>query len=243
MITVTTILSVIACVLAAGTTAPPATSAGDGSDLQSAAQSSMTTDFTVEQGFLPGISVDCVPAHQESSGDGLPGSGGGKASLLIIRGLYYFAWPRFWLEGTSVMEWVWFNGYSHVSDTEGYIEVWLDNDDYPYGIGDFTLHTEWSGGPALFAWGHGFEITWPDHDTYPVLTIHVHAERTVDNFAPEVHDKWFYRHLFFQSEGSESAEAAEADVAESAEAEDVSDPASGPDSASESASEPSEAAL
>ena len=206
MIAVPTILSFIASIMVAGTQGSPVAPVDSNPDLEMATQGSISVSHTIEQNFIPGLSVQYAPPHQESSGDDLPSGGGGKASVLIIRGLYYFAWPRFWLEGTSIMEWCWFDGNSHESDTEGYIEVWLDNDDHPYGVGDFTLHSEWWGGPALWAMGYGYEITWPDHDTYPVLKIHVHAERTVDNYPTEVHDKWFYRHLLFQGESSDSAE-------------------------------------
>ena len=152
------------------------------------------TDTYIEE-FLDGMDVQLIE-REEVGDDDLPEGGGWKSSLLINRGLYYFEDFRFTLEGVSIIEWTWFNGFEHYSDTQGYIEVWLDDADQTYAKGNFTLSAHWWGGPALFALGSGFQITWEDHVVHPVKKIHVYAERIVDDFAPEIHDQTFLRHPF-----------------------------------------------
>ena len=145
---------------------------------------------------IPGVTIDYVEGEEPDEGDDLPGSPGGDQSFLLVRGLYYLDWDlRFRLYQLNVIEWVWFDGNMHESDTVGYIEIWEDDGQQTYHTGDFHLHHVWWGGPRLAPSGIGFKLTMDCSE--PWLWVHVYAERTVEGFPVEVTDQWIYKHLIY----------------------------------------------
>ena len=102
---------------------------------------------------------------------------------------------RFQLEGVRVWEWTWFNGFSHISHGDGYVEAWVYvNDTLEYGYGNFSWTSKWSGF-GFWAMADGFDIWWPEHDINTVHKIHVYLERKVDDHPLEIYDKVFNTYL------------------------------------------------
>ena len=99
------------------------------------------------------------------------------------------------------MEWIRFDGHYHESTISVFIEVWLEDGRYEWD--DFIIGCKWWGKPSpdrLDIDRHGVTITWYDLETYPLEKIHIYAERVVDNFPPEIHDKTFEKYIFDEAE-------------------------------------------
>ena len=151
----------------------------------------------IEEDFLLGGIVEIIPPH-EPTGEEIPAFGGGKSYILIVRSIRFFdPFPRLRLRGASVIEWIRFNGHYHESTTSIFIEAWLE--DERYACDNITVGCRWWGEPELGYLNidaHGFRIRWSDLETYPLEKIHVYAERVVDNFPPEIHDRTFEKYIF-----------------------------------------------
>lgn len=59
---------------------------------------------------------------------------------------------------------------------------------------------------------HGFRIRWHDLETYPLEKIHIYAERVVDNFPPQIHDRTFEKYVFDVAEQSSMLMATEIEM-------------------------------
>lgn len=161
----------------------------------------LTWTIDTEGGFLLGGIIGIIPSH-EPTGEEIPEFGGGKSSILIIRSIRFPDLSlRLRLRGASIMEWIRFDGHYHESTTSVFFEAWLE--DGRYASDNFTIGCKWWGKPSpdrLDIDRHGVTITWHDLETYPLEKIHIYAERVVDNFPPEIHDKTFEKYIFDEAE-------------------------------------------
>jgi len=158
----------------------------------------LTWTIDMEEEFLLGGIVEIIPPHEPTGEETPEFDGSGKSSVLIVRSIRF---PdetlRLRLRGESTREWIRFNGHHHESTTSFFIEVWLE--DGRYACDNITMSCNWWGGPELGRLNidaHGFRITWSDLETYPLEKIHIYAERVVDNFPPEIHDRTFEKYIF-----------------------------------------------
>lgn len=152
----------------------------------------------IEEEFLLGGIVEIISPYEPVGEEAPEFDGGGKSSILIVRSIRFLDENMgLRLRGTSVMEWIRFNGYYHESITPVFIEVWLE--DGRYACSNITIGCMWWGSPSpdrIDIDRHGFRLVWHDLENYPLEKIHVHAERVVDNFPPEIHDRTFEKYVF-----------------------------------------------
>ena len=144
-----------------------------------------------------GMEVTISAPTSEPTDD--PEGGGWKASLFFIYSNRFMTdTGRMKLDGWSFKEIVWFNGYDHESQAEGYMEFWYTDDgEEKYHCSGYTFVSEWSGFAFLVI---GLEVTiyFPDHEQYEVTKIHVYTERVVDDFETEYYNKVFYEYIINQ---------------------------------------------